>query len=265
MSEVEPWKANLQANRTAESPYKDILLLIDGEGSLRCEKCCDDDTFADRMAESLRLRMARSPAKANDVSTGLQGNLCEFCVWELGECHWQIYARSRTWPANARTPWRHRPNSGVDIVAIDESAETVYFIEVKSSSGDGVQAISSTDDSLKADFRHLFEGSLDLRIWESVDPVVASLIEDGNRDLAGNVVDCIGDTPSECGGVHLIGVLVSNGGDRPRSRDARKRAFERLHGWLLEQGWRKDQCEYRSVELCNFRRWLIRLIQKVAE
>jgi len=264
MCRIELVEAAMPGMSTPESRYKDILLLADEDGIL-CEECDDDDRFADLVASSLRSRVGRCPAKPAKISKGLQGNLCEFCVWELGECHWQIYTRINTWPANARNPWRHGSKSGIDIVAIDTNAETLYLIEVKSRRDEGSSAISSTEDSLKEDFRHLFEGSLDLRIWDSINEVVASLIDSKNLDLAAKVVDAVGDTPEECTGVHLIGVLVCNGGGKPRSRNARKRAFERLHRWLLEQGWRKEQCEYRCIELSSLGSWLNRLVSKVVE
>jgi hypothetical protein len=162
-------------------------------------------------------------------------------------------------------PWSDVSKSGIDILAIDDNADAVFLIEVKSSGGDGSSAIACEENSLKADFRHLFEGSLEKRILSSTNEMVAYLrVVLERSDLAEKVVDAIGDRPEECTGVRLIGVLVCRGGEQ-REHNARKRAFQQLRQWLLLEGWEADQCEYRCVELSDFGSWLSKVVEEVTK
>ncbi len=248
----------------AHIDYRSILN-TSVDGLIRRDVSRDDASFAGTIAAVLRSLLGRRPRPVDRISPRLQGNLCEFCVWELGENHWGLYARTLTWPANAKSPWRDVSRPGVDILAIDGDADTVFLIEVKSTCGGGSDAVASEDDSLKADFQHLFEGSPEERIWGSINEAVADLILHGRRDLAERVTNAVGSKPEECTGVQLIGVLVCQSGKTTRSHNARKQAFQRLHRWLLLQGWHADQCRYCCVELSDFRGWLSRLVEEVTK
>lgn len=227
----------------------------------------DDNAFAQRIAATLRYLMGERPrAPANGISTSLQGNLCEFSIWELGEQHWRLYHKKFTWPANAKMPWRDNSQQGIDIIAIDDSADKVYIIEVKSTKEGGSGAIASEENSLKADFRHLFdEGSPEERIIGYVQEAVSDLKIHGQPDLADKVKEAIGHKASECGGVYLIGVVVCQRGETTRSHNARKLAFQELHQWLLQQGWKAEQCDYRSVELSDFVTWLSEVVTETSK
>jgi len=238
---------------------------IGADGLVRRDISCDDAALARKIAGVLRSLLGHSPSPVSEISTGLQGNLCEFCAWDLGEKHWGLYTRELTWPANANSPWRNKSESGVDILALDTNADRVFLIEVKSSRRGGSGAVAGEDKSLQADFRHLFEGSLDERIWDSVDEAVSDLIIHNRPDLAEKVKSAVGSKPEECTGVRLIGVLICRSGKTRRSRDARQGAFQRLHQWLLSQGWQADQCEYHCVELSDFAGWLSRVVNEVID
>jgi hypothetical protein len=250
---------------TPYSQYKQILLPDTEDGLVHREVSRDDNAFADLVASSLLSLIGRRPAPVSGISQRLQGNLCEFCVWEIGEHYWGLYTRNCTATANAKSPWRDLSKSGVDILAVDEQSDTVFLIEIKSTCEGGSSAVADDEDSLKADFRHLFEGSLEERIWGSVDELVAHLVIQGDRSLADTVIGAVGSKPEDCTGTTLVAVLVCRSGKTQRSHNARKQAFQRLHKWLLAQGWKKAQCEYRSVELSDFRAWLSRIVEKVTE
>jgi hypothetical protein len=142
----------------------------------------------------------------------------------------------------------------------------VFLIEVKSTDGGGSSSIAGDEKSLKSDFQYLFdEGSPEERIWGTINEVIADLKIHGNPSLAEKVLDAIGSRPEECTGARLIGVLVCRIGETTRSHNARRQAFQRLHDWLLDQGWKASQCSFRCVELSDFRTWLSRIVAKVTE
>jgi hypothetical protein len=245
-------------------PYDDILETRPDGRLIERSLSRDDESFATRIAGALRVLLGRRPAPVSAISNTLQGNLCEFCVWELGEQHWQLYDRNLTWPANAKSPWRSSSRGGVDVLALGSDLRTLLIIEVKSTQGDGCSPISGESSSLKNDFRRLYEaGSPDERIWGSVQEAVTSLKLAGEVESAARIVDSVGSRPDECTGIRLIGVLVCRKGDTDKLHRDRRLAFETLHEWLLEAGWRSEQCEFRCVELVDFVRWLSSLVREV--
>lgn len=224
----------------------------------------DDDTFARAIVAILRSLVRRPLRRPARITRQLQGNLCEFCVWELGESRWRLYSKANTWPANAQFPWKNYSAPGIDIIAIDDAADTVFIIEVKSTSQPDADVVSGSKDSLKADFGNLFaQGSPEERIIGCVGEVVSRLGIDGRHELADKVIEAVGPTPAQCEGVRLVGVLVCNGAMAPSVHRKRRSAFNRLHEWLMEQGWRADQCEHRCVELSSLEGWLSTIVAEV--
>ena len=244
--------------------YHDVLDTLPDGNALQRNVSCDDASFGARIGRVLRSLLGRRPGQTPQISRALQGNLCEFCVWELGERHWALYEKQATWPANAKSPWRNSSKPGVDILAVGTQDNAVLVIEVKSSRGRGASAVTGNQNSLKDDFRRLFaEGAPDRRIWGSIQEVVTDLILRGESESAARIVDSVGSRPDECTGIRLIGVLVCRKGDTDESRRARREAFQRLHEWLREAGWGADQCEFRSVELVDFACWLSSFVDEV--
>jgi hypothetical protein len=119
----------------------------------------------------------------------------------------------------------------------------------------------------KTDFQHLFEkGAAEERIWESINELIADLCHSDKRDIAENIKNSIGNKPENCHGVKLIGILVCPRGDIDgTSNDKRKSAFSKLDNWLINQGWRPEQCQYRTIEVANFEKWLRSFIDQVTE
>lgn len=225
----------------------------------------DDARLATALADTLRELAQRPLRPIRNITPRLQGNLVEFSVWELGESHWRLYRKEYTWPANATSPWRDHPKSGIDILGIDDNADCVFIIEVKSTNGGGNSAIDGATGSLKEDFEHLFLKSTDApeaRIWGSIQDAVTVLTIRGHGDLALKVVNAVGDKPEACSGIRLVGVLVCKRGANLRSHNARVDSFRALHEWLKSQGWQEGQCQYRCVELADFSAWLQQLVDE---
>jgi hypothetical protein len=249
----------------ASTKYRGILDSLE-DGLVQRDVSLDDDTFADEIAAKLLSLLHRRHKPISNISTSLQGNLCEFCTWELGENHWLWYAKGLSWPANAKTPWRDTSKSGIDIFAIDNDADTIYLVEIKSTKTGGSGVVAGDTDSLKEDFQKLFAREApEKRIWGSVDEAVADLTIRGHRDLAERIIDGVGDTPQECSAVQLVGVLVCKSGQREISRQRRNTKFEELGDWLQSEGWNPTQCEYRCIELEDFEGWLWRVVRQVTE
>jgi hypothetical protein len=245
--------------------YQEILDSV-RDGLVQRELSLDDEAFGDAIADELHSLLHRHHKSILDISTSLQGNLCEFCAWELGENHWLLYAKEVSWPANAKTPWRDNSKSGIDILAIDEEVDAIYVIEVKSTKTGGSGVVDGDTDSLREDFEKLFANEApEKRIWGSVNEAVADLTIHGHLDLAERVIDGVGDTPEECSRVHLVGVLICRSGQRRISHQSRNAAFENLHDWLQSEGWSPTQCQYRCVELHDFEGWLWRVVKRATE
>jgi hypothetical protein len=208
----------------SRSSYQSILDTTVAEGPIQRDACSDDIAFATAIAVALRLLCGRATPPASGVSHSLQGNLCEFCAWKLGKHHWHLYRRSHRIPSNDSDPWRDFSKPGIDILAIDDNADVLFLIEIKSSRGDGSAAIAADQNSLKADFGTLFTGGLEGRVFWAVNEMVAHVrVTLQRNDLAEKVVDAIGHCPEECRGAHLIGVLVCQAGGAGCNRQTRLR------------------------------------------
>lgn len=249
----------------------DYSQVLDGrkDGLVSREFSLCDDNFADFLAQSLlSMRLGIKPSQNFDKkSVRIQGNLCEFCIWELGENHWGIYKKINTTVANAKSPLIDHSQSGIDIVAIGDDGKTIYIIEVKSSQSDGKNLIFSNSSSLKTDFQHLFEvGAVEERIWGSITELIADLSLHGKDDIAEYVKNSVGNKPELCKGVKLIGVLVCQRSDSMNvDENDNVNAFARLHSWLMEQGWQAHQCEYHTIEIADFEKWLKSFIDGVTQ
>lgn len=247
--------------------YQSILSLVDDD-LIRREVCNDVNSFAEKIARVFYSLFRRRPRQAVKDSTGLQGNICEFCVWELGDEHWQLYKKQFSWPANACKPWQPNSDSGVDIIAIDDNADNVYIIEVKSTKSGGSEFIDGDNSSLKLDFKHLFEKpqtAPENRIWGSVNEASFRLSIDNCYELADKVVASVGDNAETCHGVRLVGVLVCKKGQNVRSHNARKEHFFALRDWLEGEGWQRHQLEFRTIELEDFKIWYSSILQRITE
>jgi len=239
-----------------------LLSENDGEIPLNREIVQDDLAFAQAIVDALCQCMVPPPQPALPNSNSLQGNLCEFCVWELGENHWNWYRRKFSRPANAWNPWRDSSDPGIDILATDEEVSTLMVIEVKSSRGDGDGHIKNKKNSLRSDFERLFEGDGRGRLLSRVMEIASDLKFLHERsDLAERVRKLVGSSPSESPGVRLIGVLVCTRGDG-QSHGKRRQAFENLHTWLTQNDvdvtrkWKTEQCRYYTVELKDLIGWI---------
>lgn len=195
----------------------------------------------------------------------VRANLSEFCVLELGEKHWKLYIKQMSWPAN-KDPWRPSSDPGIDILATDEDVNCLLVIEVKSSSGDGSGLVTSESDGLKGDFQQLFARDDRTRLGSRILDVAHDLRFQQNRpDLAEKAKSLVGNTPASSRGVKLVGVLMCSRGDQ-QAEGRRKRAFGRLHQWLLEddgdeaQKWLASQCQYYVVELNSLPDWFDHLL-----
>lgn len=249
------------------SPYRGFLNSEIQGDLVHRDISCDDQVLAQALARALKAlwRGPLEPVTQGSPSNRLQGNLCEFCAWELGANLWRLYPQSHSWPANAKNPWFDQSRSGIDILAFDPVTEILLVVEVKSSRGDGAAAISSEDDSLRADFRHLFDGDPRNRLTISIAGAVSDLVLRGEPELAWQVKATTGHKPDECDKIRLVGILVCQSGQNMGHANARFRAFSRLQGWLSEQGWLTSQMNFRSVELCDFSRWLAALITEATQ
>jgi hypothetical protein len=247
--------------------YRDFLLPLEDD-LIQRDVCDNSDAFVEQLAQALLSLLRRRPKKVTRTSPALQGNICEFCVWELGSQHWKLYRKSFSWPANAKSPLRANSNPGVDIVAIDDNADKVYVIEVKSTKSGGGQYIDGDSSSLKQDFSHLFEKpktAPEDRIWGSINAVVADLSIQGCPELADKVNAAVGDDVESSTGVQLVGVIVCKKGQDTRSHGTRKQHFLELKSWLLSEGWKANQCKFRTVELEDFEVWYKSFLRKVTE
>jgi hypothetical protein len=239
-----------------------LLSENDGEIPLNREIVQDDLAFAQAIVHALCQCMVPPPQPALPNSKSLQGNLCEFCVWELGEKRWKWYRRKFSRSANAWNPWRDSSDPGIDILATDEEVSTLMVIEVKSSQGDGDGHVKNKKNSLRSDFEGLFEGDGRGRLLSRVMEIASDLKFLHERpDLAERVRKLVGSSPSESPGVRLIGVLVCTRGDG-QSHGKRRQAFENLHTWLTQNDidptkkWKAGQCRYCTVELKDLLSWI---------
>lgn len=229
---------------------------------LRRETVLDDARFAQVILEvSEQSGFPRPDSVANPQN--VRANLGEFCVWELGSEHWQLFSKKLCWPAN-KDPWRDSSDPGVDILATDEGVSGLMVIEVKSSEDDGSDLVNNQSKGLKGDFQSLFEGDGRTRLKTRVLDVQHDFRFKLERaDLAEKVASLVGDSPSRSPDVRLVGVLVCS---NQQAQERRKRAFGRLHAWLLEdegdddKKWQPDQCRYFVIELDSLSDWIGHLL-----
>jgi hypothetical protein len=240
-----------------------LLKEIDESLPLCREVVLDDAQFAQLILELTSRNGVPRPSSISNPQN-VRANLSEFCVWELGVGHWQLFSKRFSWPA-CTDPWRDSPDHGIDILATDENVNTLMVLEVKSSQDDGSNLVNNQRSGLKGDFKSLFEGEGRTRLETRVlGDIAHSLRYHHNRpDLANKVSSLLGTSPSTSPNVKLIGVLVCSD---EQAQEKRHRAFERLHTWLLEddgddnQKWQADQCRYFVIELDNLPVWLEHLL-----
>ena len=181
----------------------------DDDGCVLVHAAVDDAAFAQLVAAALRTH-TRPPSIVPVMSNSLQGNLCEFCVWDIADSHWGLYELQWGFPANARSPWRDHSDPGVDILALvgPETNLSLCVIEVKSSQGEGSALIFSgkNSSSLRTDFDHPFVGNITPCLMNRIGEICFDLIHKlGRRDLARSLISLVGKNPSECGEVKLVG------------------------------------------------------------
>jgi len=236
------------------------------DGCVQIEFVTNDIEFAEVVATALRTHDAPPPVKEPAISNALQGNLAEFCVWDLGERRWRIYERKFTWTPNASSPWRPSSDPGIDILAltsVDDEPLALVF-EVKSSRYDGSNLVHSGNSSLRADFEHLFMGDIQSRLAVRIGAVCSDLRSKYELpDLATKVKGVVGKGPSDSENIRLIGVLVCTRGDN-QSQTTRSAAFGQLQTWLLSKGWKADQIECRCIEVGDFPNWLRQVITRAS-
>lgn len=229
-------------------PYKQVLAQTAHYPSER-SVCRDDLKLAEVLASALRSHTAILPStRPTTIGTILQGNLCEFAVWDIGERHWALYPKKFTFTANAHSPWNSASSDGIDVVALPDQ-DTLLLVEVKSSDGNGANLITGGDSSLQSDFDGLFQGKHQTRLASSVARLLYDLRYKHERsDLESRVAAMVGDKPATCPNVKLIGALICNAG-RPDDVSARQRAFTRLATTLTRAGWRTTSLGFRTVEV----------------
>lgn len=229
---------------------------------LRREMVLDDARFAQMILDVTEKSGFPRPDSVANPQT-VRANLGEFCVWELGSEHWQLFSKKLCLPAN-KDPWRASSDPGVDILATDEEVSLLMVIEVKSSQDDGSDLVNDQSKGLKGDFRSLFEGDGRTRLKTRVlDLQYEFRFRFERVDLAEKVASLVGDSPSSSPDVRLVGVLVCS---NEQAQERRKRAFGRLHTWLVEdQGhddekWQAHQCRYFVIELSSLSNWIGHLL-----
>lgn len=243
--------------------YEDVLKQQRGNPVAR-EVCTDEDGFADVLADALRDHAAPPPADAPALSNALQGNLSEFCVWDMGERYWSLFERRMSWTANADSPWKASSSDGVDVLALEtgDDALVLLVVEVKSSDGHGANLVTGGNSSLQSDFDRLFEGPVQDRLPISVGKVLTSLRFVHRRmDLEERVKAMVEPSPEGCSSVRLLGVLVCKQGT-VQDEQARERAFTRLTDHLVGAGWDASQISYRTIETVNLAAFLNDVIDK---
>jgi hypothetical protein len=152
--------------RPSSSKYN-RLFQLEIAGTLRREVVKNDAKAAGLLAQALREHPSSLiPTKKPRQSNALQGNLCEFFAWELGEQHWLLFDRVWSWAPNAENPWKPSSDPGIDILALlsPESTPMLLVFEVKSSVGDGVSLINGGSSSLQTDFESLYKGEIQGRL-----------------------------------------------------------------------------------------------------
>jgi len=244
-------------------PYRKCLESSQN-GRVQVESANDDAEFAVVVAAALRSHPESPPRQEPPISNALQGNLCEFCTWDLGEKHWHLYGREWTWTPNASSPWRPSSDPGIDILALSSIDDTpiVLVVEVKSSHGGGSNLVVSDNNSLRTDFERLFAGDIKSRLQNRIGAVVSDLHLKHKRPLLAEHVKCsVGTCAADSEGINLIGVLICERGNA-RSQSARLEAFQRLQTWLHDQGWEDQQVSFRCVETQDFSEWLSQVIKR---
>lgn len=248
-------------------PYKNCIE-SNCDGCTQIDSVLDDIEFANIVAEALRNHPDAPPRRKPPLSNALQGNLCEFCIWDIGEKFWQLYDRELTWPTNATNPWRVSSDPGVDILALTSIAEDkpiVLAIEVKSSSSGGSGKIVGGGSSLQTDFKHLMEGKVKTRLQSRTGTLASDLTLKNKRpDLADKVIKAVGASPGDCHGVKIIGVMVCKRGNA-HSQSTRLASFQDLQTWLLSQGWQKEQIACYCMEVEDFSEWLNEVIKRAIQ
>lgn len=234
------------------------------DGCVQVSKVNDDQMFAHIVANALRSHSISPPSHLPELNNALQGNLCEFCIWDIGDRLWHIYSRTDTWPSNADSPWRPSSDPGIDILAIASANDSLSLIIVaaKSSQHSGHNLIIGNSSTLQSDFCHLFAGDIQSRLLARVGDILFELkIRRSLPDLAKKIECLVGATPAESPNVKLIGVLLcSRESDLAYQR--RINAFKQLRTYLHTQGWCDKQMEFRCIEVSNFSQWITELMRR---
>lgn len=224
----------------------------------------DDLAFAQTIATALRTHSIAPPEDVPELNNALQGNLCEFCIWDMGDRLWKIYHRANTWPSNADSPWRPSSDPGIDILAltgVDDSLSLI-IVEAKSSQKNGINLIVGNSSTLQTDFQHLFAGHVQNRLLTRVGDILFEFtIRRSRPDLASRIHSLVGKSPTESPNIKLVGVLICSRGNES-SRQSRISAFEQLRAHLRTQGWSDNQIEFRCIEVTNFVKWIVEVVDR---
>lgn len=268
-------KVKVPASATSPAPvstgpstgqYKNSLQEV-RVGSIHRAVSKSDKTLAQTVANSLRDLPSPTPTAPPSLTNALQGNLAEFLVYDLGLSHWRLFDRKFSWASNAVTPWKESSDPGLDVLAfVFSPSDKILVVEVKSSIGTGSSSITEDESSLKSDFNKLFNGTPTSRLLMRLGEAFYDLrYRREQPELVTRLNRLVGVSPTTSAGVSLIGTLVcSKGAKTTLNIQNRAKAFNDLHNWLLQQGWKPEQIEFRCIELDNLKSFMTQVIQEAA-
>jgi len=246
--------------------YKDSL-----QGSklanIHREVSQNDKTLVQAFVNALRSLPSPKPDTPPPLTNALQGNLAEFLVYDLSLSHWLLFDRKFSWASNAISPWKDSSDPGLDVLAfVFKPNDKILIIEVKSSIGTGTTSITEDESSLKNDFKKLFNGTSTSRLLMRLSEAFYELKYGREQpELIRRLAGLVGISPGTSAGVKLIGTLVCSKGTRTALNvENRTKAFQELHQWLINEGWKTDQIEFRCIELDNLKEFMTQVIQEAA-
>ncbi len=244
-------------------PYaKCFTRVIDGILTRECVK--NDDLLVEVLADALMEHDASPPKSTVKLTNQRQGNLSEYCVWDIGDRHWTLFEKGLSKPANADSPWKDGSDPGIDILALSlDDPPLLLVIEAKSSINDGVALINGKGSSIRSDFTGLLANSVNSRLLIRVGAFKSQLRFVAKKpELLRRIDECVGDTPKACSGVKLMGVLVCKRGET-KDENARRDAFNALRDNLVSDGWAISNIDLRTVEAGNLSKLLTEVIERV--
>lgn len=216
----------------------------------------DEAQFACAILEAMREEGISFPATGTQYNnpSNVQGNIGEFCAWELGEKRWEKWELIKA--QNAGTPWNRASKPGVDILATDCHRQILFVVEVKTSRGNR-RAVAGQINSLKNDFTGLFTDDRRQgpgRLSNQVNEIVFD--RKRREPEIGQLKTLVGTSPETSPKVHLVGVLLCAQGNTA-DQDSRSQAFQRLHNSLTkDKNWQSHQCKYYAVEFHDLMTWM---------